>query len=123
MATWGCGDNAVVVCLSLLIIVPLLFIMFILFLPAWRAAQVGTGVPVPLERQPATKAPKTQSGLLQRRNSLHLSPPMPGQGKCLFVMFEHVLLFVFVMCLCYAVIYSRGQCTISPADDSEVVEL
>ena len=34
-------------------------VLLLLLLPAWRAAQVGAGVPVSLERQPTTKAPKT----------------------------------------------------------------
>ena len=48
---------------STTIIIIMMFVIIIVIimncLPAWRAAQVGAGVPVSLERQPTTNAPKT----------------------------------------------------------------
>ena len=48
----------------------------VIILPAWRAAQVGAGVPVSLERQPTTKAPKTNSCLAAS------SGIRPGETAC-----------------------------------------
>ena len=56
---FGTSDHPHYCFLFWLLLDMLLNMCFLFFLIAWRAARVGAGVPVSLERQPTTEAPKT----------------------------------------------------------------